>query len=778
MRHWPWVVWLLVVLASLLQISRTTVVTDVSAFLPGAANASQRLMLDQLRDGLSTRTLLIGLRLDGASTGVSGGQTAALVQASRTLRDRLAASPELVWVSNGDPEVLALERERLFAARYLLSPGIDAKLFSPGGMEQAFARLERELVSARGAAIMPIAANDPTLATLQLAAKAARQLAPGDSAGVWLGDGGRVALLLMETRARGNDIAALRDTVDMVRRNADEVVRQWPAGTAVPLVEFAGAAYFNLLAHDAIGQDAHQLALLALVLVALLLWWALRQPRFLALALIPVATGALAGFAIVGTVNNTIHGITLAFGVTLIGEAVDYAIYAFVQTDEHGQHPPRFWRQVMLATSTSLIGFAAMYLSGFAGLQQLGLFSVTGLLVAVGCTRWLLPPLFPRQGTTTQADRFGWLPALCQQMRRLRWTLGVLSLVGVALLAYRHDRLWQDSLDQLSSSSPQATARDQQFRSDVGVPDLRTMVAVQGANLEQALQRAEAATGVLDAMVANKLLTGYDSPGDLLPSQAQQKRRQDALPEAAPLRALVVQAVRGGNLKAEAFEPFVADVAASRAMAPLLPAYYAGTLLGAWLQSQIVTGPDGVTVLVLPRGAGAPAPLRNALAQSALAGVTLVDLKTDVEALVAQYRQRAMWAAVVGTAVIFIVLGLQLRRVRALLSMLASILSTIAITSAVLLLYQGQLSIFNLVSLLLVVGVASNYALFFSTLSPQPELRQRAAVSVLLAAASTFIGFFILGFSSTPVLATIGQTVSLGALVGLLASMVFSADAS
>lgn len=777
MRHWSWLVWLLVVLASLLQISRTKVVTDVSAFLPGAANASQRLMLDQLRDGLSTRTLLVGLRLDGAAAPLSSPQTAALAQASRTLRERLGAAPELAWVSNGDPEVLAPERERLFAARYLLSPGIDAKLFSPGGMAAAFARLERELVSARGAAIMPIAANDPTLSALQLADRAARQLAPGDSAGVWLGDSGRVALLLMETRARGNDIAAMRDTIDMVRRSADDVLRQWPGGAVVPLVEFAGAAYFNVLAHDAIGQDAHQLALLALGLVALLLWWALRQPRFLALALIPVATGTLAGFAMVGSLGNTIHGITLAFGVTLIGEAVDYAIYAFVQTDEQGQHPPRFWRQVVLATTTSLIGFAAMYVSGFAGLQQLGLFSITGLLVAVACTRWLLPPLFPRPSPSHQGDRFGWLPALCQQMRRLRWIFCVLSLAGVALLAYRHERLWQDSLDQLSSSSPQATARDRQFRSDAGVPDLRTMVAVQGANLEQALQRAEAATRVLDTLVANKLLAGYNSPSDLLPSQALQKRRQDTLPEAAPLRALVAQAVRGGNLKAEAFEPFVADVAASRAMAPLLPAYYAGTLLGSWLQSQIVTGPDGVTVLLLLRGADTPAALRAALAQSDLAGVTLVDLKTDVEALVAQYRQRAMLAAVAGTLVIFIVLGLQLRRMRALMSMFASILSTIAITTAILLLYQGQLSIFNLVSLLLVVGVASNYTLFFSTLSPQPALRQRAALSVLLAAESTFIGFFILGFSSTPVLATIGQTVSIGALVGLLASMVFSADA-
>jgi predicted exporter len=91
------------------------------------------------------------------------------------------------------------------------------------------------------------------------------------------------------------------------------------------------------------------------------------------------------------------------------------------------------------------------------------------------------------------------------------------------------------------------------------------------------------------------------------------------------------------------------------------------------------------------------------------------------------------------------------------------------------LLVNGYLNVFNLVSLLLVVGVASNYTLFFATLSSNPQERQRATLSVMLAASATFIGFATLAFSTTPVLATIGLTVSIGAVVGLISSMVFSA---
>ncbi len=778
MKAWAWWLWLAVVAASLVQVNRSTVVTDVSSFLPGPADATQRLMIDQLRDGLSTRILVIGLELKRASTRgtPSPAQTAALVAASRALREKLAADSRFAWVSNGDLEVLSTERERLFAARYLLSPGVNAALFTQPGLNQAFVRLEQALVSARGALIRPLAAADPTLASVQLLERASRQVAPSSGAGVWLGAGGSAALLLMETRARGNDIAALRATIEAARSSAEEVLKQWPAGEVKPAVELAGAAYFNVKSHEAIGQDAEQLALLAMALVAALLLWALRSPRFLALAVLPVASGALAGFAAVGLSNNTIHGITLAFGVTLIGEAVDYAIYTCVQSDERGGHSRLFWRQVYLAVLTSLIGFAAMVFSGFAGLQQLGLFSIVGLLVAALCTRWLLPPLLPRILLASGGDRFAWLPALCRCLRALRWPLLLVSLGACALLAERHAGMWQDSLDSLSSSSPAEDARDLRYRAEVGVPDLRTMITVRGANLEQALQRSEAVTRVLDTLVLAKTLAGYDSPSDLLPSHALQRSRQALLPAGEVLRERVGVAAAGTNLKAQAFEPFLAQVAASRALPPLNPDYYAGSALGAWLDAQIARSADGVTVLILLRGTTSLAAVRQQLERAQLAGVGMIDLKGDVEALVAQYRQRAMTASLIGTAMIFLVLFLQLRRARAVLSMIATIVSTIVITSALLLLAKSQLTVFNLVSLLLVVGVASNYTLFFSTLSAEPQARQRASVSVLLAAASTFIAFSTLAFSATPVLATIGLTVSTGAAIGLFTSMVFAAD--
>src|SRR4029077_17662501 len=134
-------------------------------------------------------------------------------------------------------------------------------------------------------------------------------------------------------------------------------------------------------------------ALIAAVLLAIY-----RSPLVLGLGLLPIASRGLAGIAAVGLRFGAVHGITLGLGVALIGECVDYAIYLFTQAAP-GVAPQRaldrIWPTLRLGVLTSVCGFSAMLFSGFSGLAQLGLFSITGLLVAVAVTRWVLPALLP-----------------------------------------------------------------------------------------------------------------------------------------------------------------------------------------------------------------------------------------------------------------------------------------------------------------------------------------------------------------------------------------------
>src|SRR5688572_11232377 len=105
-------VWAAAMLASLLWIAnRVVVTTDLSAFLPAAETSEQALLVTQLRDGVASRLLLVG---------IEGAPAPALAQASRAMAAALAADPAFEFVANGDAQRMLREREIAWHWRYLL----------------------------------------------------------------------------------------------------------------------------------------------------------------------------------------------------------------------------------------------------------------------------------------------------------------------------------------------------------------------------------------------------------------------------------------------------------------------------------------------------------------------------------------------------------------------------------------------------------------------------------------------------------------------------------
>ncbi len=156
---------------------------------------------------------------------------------------------------------------------------------------------------------------------------------------------------------------------------------------------------FRSLRADTIKSQVTRLSIISVALIATLLLLVYRSFTALALGFLPVISGALAGIAAVSLGFGAVHGITLGFGTALIGEAVDYSIYLFVQSEQGGSDQQnwitRFWPTIRLGVLTSIFGFASLLLSGFPGLAQLGLYSIAGLIAAATVTRFVLPHLLP-----------------------------------------------------------------------------------------------------------------------------------------------------------------------------------------------------------------------------------------------------------------------------------------------------------------------------------------------------------------------------------------------
>ena len=298
----------------------------------------------------------------------------------------------------------------------------------------------------------------------------------------------------------------------------------------------------------------------------------------LLLGLLPVVSGALAGVAAVALGFGVVHGITLGFGVTLIGESVDYSIYLYPVARRRQAAVARLWRTMMLGVLTSICGFASLLPSTFPGLAQLGLFSISGLIAAAAVTRFVLPQLAGARLRMANLAPLGARTA--ELMSRLRVPVAlwvVLALACTILLYLRREQLWNHDIAALSPVPAQEQRLDAQLRRDLGAPDIGSLIVVTASDPQAALQLSEKIGAQLEPLIAQGVIAGYDSPAHYLPSDSLQASRRASLPAEGALRERIAAVSAALGLRPKALEPFVQQISAARSAAPITRSSLTGT---------------------------------------------------------------------------------------------------------------------------------------------------------------------------------------------------------
>jgi predicted exporter len=777
--------WLCCVAVAAVIVARAHYVTDLSAFLPASPTPTQQLLVDQLRDGPASRLMLIA---------IEGGDAGSRARASVAMAGRLRRDRQFSSVNNGEPVTAERDREFLFQHRYVLSDQVSAARFSEPGLHAAIEDTLDELASPLGLMLKSLLPDDPTGEMLHIIDQLERTPSPPTSEGVWVSPDGARALMAAQTAAGGSDTDAQERAIEAVRAAFAEVSES-PAGGAKALqLKLSGPGVFAVGARAKIERAAVRLSIASSILVVTLLFAVYRSWPALALGLAPVASGAVIGIAAVALGFGAVHGITLGFGITLIGESVDYSIYFFVQSRRLPQNEAgasnwqkAWWPTIRLGMLTSVCGFASLLPSGFPGLAQLGAYSISGLVAAALVTRYVLPALLPSgfviRDVTPLGLRAARLLLRPRQLRGLYLAALCVALAAAALAVLRlhHDTLWNRELAALSPISEEDRNADAKLRSDLGAADVRDLVIVSGPTLDSTLAGAERAARALRALVEAKTIGGFDSPANYLPSAATQQARRDSLPDPSRLRDSLRLATVGVGLSIDRLQPFLRDVEAARHAPPVTVQDLQGTSLRTGFDALILHERDRWNALLPLHAADSAqavdtARVRAALHDAALEETRVLDLKQESDALYAGYLSEAIHLSLAGVLAILVLLLIALRSPLRVARVLAPLLLAVLTVAAGLSLSGVQLTILHLVGMLLIVAVGSNYALFFDR---QASVHRAGGESLTLASlvianASTVIGFGLLSFSQVPVLVALGTTVAPGAFLALLFAAVLT----
>jgi predicted exporter len=722
---------------------------DLRLFMPTPRTDAQRLLVQNVGESPASRLELLA---------ISGDSPQVLAKISKALAGALISAEDFVFVANGeqDPQEMA---EALLPYRYLITDSFDGHPLDGDQLARALKERGEDMASPAAALLEEWLPRDPTLEMLHLASQWQPRKEPRRIGDVWFTADGQRALLIVETRAAAFDPDAQTKALTHLRAEFARV-----RGPSKAQLTVSGSGYFSSLIKNRTQREATWFGAAATLGLAILMWAAYRQARFIVLGALPLLSAALAGLAAVGLLFESVHGITLAFGFTLIGVAQDYPMHLFshLRVSEHPSSTARgVWPPLRTGVASTCIAYLAFLLSGVTGLEQLACLTITGLAAAALTTRFLLPQVIGAvHRDSAQSAFLGRMNARIERLPRPFAMLLIIPLVCGAVLMFRQDGFWQNDLSRLTPVPADLLQTDAALRREMATPDLRYLLVVSGVSEQAVLQRLETLDGTLSAAVGRGQVGSYDHPARYLPSIELQKKRQAALPDAARLRAMLSQGVVDLPFADDLFEPFVADATRAKTLAPIDLAALSGTPLELRVRSGLFSRDGQWYGLVNFYEVHDPAALAASLRD--MPAITFLDLKAASESLVAAQRSRMLVCLGAAAILLVVVIWLTLRRPMRVLRVLAPMALTTLIILALLRATGVSLSLFHLISLVLAAGLGLDYALFFEHAADVAEEQKRTLHAVLVCSISTLLVFALLAFSTVPILRAIGITVSLG----------------
>jgi predicted exporter len=743
-----WIVALVAVAAYTAHTLRIS--TDLRSFMPPARTPDQKLLMEQIGEGPGSRLLLLA---------ISGDDDERLAELSRAFSAALRKDSHFTQVVNGEFDAGMLD-DKMLPYRYLLTSSFDDEPLDEALLADELSQRVEDLGSPAATLLKPLLPRDPTLEIMKLAERWSPPKQPLVRDGVWFSPEDE-ALLLVQTHAAGFDPAAQGEAIAAIQTAFDSIRT---ADDSAQLV-ISGPGYFTVLVNASTRGESEWLGRISTVGFIVLLLLAYRSVAVLGLAALPIASGALAGVAAIALVFGEMHGITLAFGFTLLGVAQEYPIrlLSHRRAGETALESVRgLWPLLLTAIASACIAYLAFFASGVTGLMQLAVFTISGLLVAGFSTRYLLPRVLPLKfrdaaDTPGLGAVWNWLEAL----PRPRWLPALLLVIAAAMLWSASTPFWQNNLAALTPVPEDLMKREGRLRAALGAPDVRYLLIVEADNAEGVLELSEKIAPKIDTLISQGAVDAVELPSRYLPSLATQRARQGKLPDRASLEAMLAEAQKDLPFREGLFAPFLDDVETARRLEPLTPAAFASSPIGARIDAMLVAREGhwlGLGTIIGMQDASA----FEALATQTDGAVRLLDLKGASESLVASYRERILRAFGIAIVLLVITVFIAFRDIHRAWHVLAPMTLATILVLAVLRFSGTSLSLFHLVALTLAAGLGLHYALFFERTTPDEAEARRTLHATLVCVISALLVFALLAWSSLPVLRAIGLTVSLG----------------
>ncbi|MFP8874683.1 MAG: hypothetical protein VCB42_09185, partial [Myxococcota bacterium] len=511
--------------------------------------------------------------------------------------------------------------------------------------------------------------------------------------------------------------------------------------------------------------------------VAVLFFRLVGSMRSFALVILPPLAGILGGLALSLFVFGAIDGLTIIFGISLIGVAIDYSIHLLV----HHQYGPTgrgVWEtrdtlriSLVMGALTTMASFVGLGLTPFPAFREMAFFAVSGLACAVAVTLWVLPDLLqyapPPPARSVRAAR--WLEDRVQRLRAHRGLLWVPVGLVVAGLPCLGSLRWSDDLSELSNLDPTLQAEDRRVRDRASSMDGGRFVITVAADREAVVRQNDEVARRLEGAVEQGHLEGFNSLHQLIWSPELQRRNWVVLASDPGLGQRLEEAFTSRGFRPGLFADFQEKLSRDPPP-PLTLADFDGTSLQELLDPYEFPLGDRFAAVAYLRGVVSAAGIEAAL--EGLESARLFDQEQFLNAIYREFREMTLRQMLLGGVLVVLILVVRYRSFRL---AVAACLPALLVGPAVLEIFAllgVQVNLLHVLSLILVLGMGVDYGIFLLDAVERRGGTGPTLLGLVLACMTTIFVFGALIVSSQPALYSVGLTTGVGICLALLFSPV------
>jgi predicted exporter len=513
-------------------------------------------------------------------------------------------------------------------------------------------------------------------------------------------------------------------------------------------------------------HDISTIGVGSLIGIILLVLLTFRSLRPLCLTLLSCAIGFMAAFVVAHLFFAKLYLFTLVFGMSLIGISVDYAFFYCADRLAGGAswNSTQGVRNILPGISLGLFNVVLAYIviafAPFPALKQLAVFSVTGLVMAFATVVCLFPvaltsttkPFTPRLMRLTNAYLTLWQKVSATKVTFLYVAIAIISIVGLMRLHAN------DDIHILQSPPPALTAQETQIKALIGSTISAHFFVVTGKTPAQTLAHEALLTKVLRHTFGAH---PYLAVSDYVPTAKAQRENYTQMHHE----------VLGQHLLAYLHKLGVSTHKAHEINAELTAMEFSPLTMEHWLAS-----PASKTLRYLWLGninhqSASVVLLSENLPDKALITISkhlpfaiYVNQAAQTSAIFKQYRILILRLLLLAYGILWLVLSLRYGLPKISMYFLPP-LSACALSLAVLGLLGIPLTLFNVLALVLVLGISVDYVLFFAETKRD---HGTTLLAVALSAITMALSFGLLALSQTPVIHDFGITILTGIVSAFL----------